>query len=40
METELFFDEGQIVMEIEGLQFVGKGSITDKETGVQENISL
>ena len=34
MTTELFFDDGQIVMEIEGLEFVGKGRITDPESGV------
>ena len=34
LTTELFFDDGQIVMEIEGLEFVGKGRITDPESGV------
>ena len=34
IETDLFFDQGQIVMEMNGLEYVGSGKITDPETGI------
>jgi hypothetical protein len=40
VETDLFFDQGQIVMELAGLEYIGSGKITDPETGVQEKIDL
>ena len=40
VETDLFFDQGQIVMEMNGLEYYGSGKITDPETGVQEKIDL
>ena len=40
LETELFFDDGQIVMEINGLAYVGQGRILDPESGQVEDISL
>lgn len=40
VKTDLFFDQGQIVMELSGLEYVGTGKITDPETGVQEQIDL
>jgi len=40
LESDLFFDAGQIVTELSNLEFKGSGVITDKETGVQENIEL
>ena len=40
IETELFFDQGQIVLEISGLEYFGNGRITDPKTGQQEDIEL
>jgi hypothetical protein len=40
VKTDLFFDQGQIVMEISGLEYQGTGKITDPQTGVQEEIKL
>jgi len=40
VDTDLFFDQGQIVMELNGLEYIGSGKITDPETGVQEKIDL
>jgi hypothetical protein len=40
IQTELFFDEGQIVMELEGLEFSGTGLITDPETNVQDRLTV
>jgi len=40
VETDLFFDQGQIVMEMNGLEYVGSGKITDPASGVQEKIEL
>ena len=40
LQTDLFFDQGQIVMEINGLEYNGTGRITDPSTGTQENIKL
>ena len=40
LDTELFFDQGQIVMEIAGLEYHGVGRITDPQTGQQEDIEL
>jgi len=40
VQSDLFFDQGEIVMELNGLMFVGAGLITDPETGVQERIEL
>jgi hypothetical protein len=40
LDTELFFDQGQIVMEIGGLEYHGVGRITDPQTGQQEDIEL
>ena len=34
MTSDLFFDNGQIVMELNGLEFAGSGHITDPSTGV------
>jgi len=34
IKTDLFFDQGQIVMELNDLQYVGSGMITDPESGV------
>ena len=34
LKTELFFDNGQIVMEIDGLTYSGKGVITDPNSGI------
>ena len=33
VNTDLFFDQGQVVMEINGLEYHGKGKITDPTTG-------
>ena len=40
IDSDLFFDQGQIVMEINGLELAGKGSITDPESGETEEVSL
>ena len=40
LKTELFFDNGQIVMEIDGLAYSGAGVITDPASGIQETIEL
>jgi len=34
VKSELFFDQGQIVMELSDLKFVGHGMLTDPETSV------
>jgi len=34
VKSELFFDQGQIVMELSNLKFTGNGMITDPESGV------
>lgn len=33
IQSDLFFDNGQIVTEVTGLHYVGSGTITDPETG-------
>jgi len=40
VQTELFFDQGQVVMEVNGLSYVGRGRITDPTTGSQETITI
>lgn len=40
LQSDLFFDGGQIVTELSNLEFVGNGLITDPETGVQETIEI
>merc|ERR1711998_288986 len=40
VKSDLFFDQGEIVMELENLEFVGNGMITDPETGIQEKIKM
>ena len=40
VKTDLFFDQGQIVMELTGLEYTGVGKITDPKTGVQETIEM
>ena len=40
VKTDLFFDQGQIVMELTGLEYTGEGKITDPQTGVQESIKM
>ena len=40
LQTELFFDDGQIVMEIDGLEYSGEGMITDPTSGIQETVSI
>ena len=40
IQSDLFFDQGQIVMEINGLEYQGRGSITDPNTGIQETLTL
>ena len=40
MTSDLFFDSGQIVMELNGLEFAGSGHITDPSTGVQESLTF
>ena len=40
VKSDFFFDQGQIVMEINNLQFFGNGMISDPETGVRERIDL
>lgn len=40
MTSDLFFDAGQIVMEINGLEFAGTGFITDPSTGIQESLTF
>jgi len=34
IKSDLFFDQGQIVTEIQGLHYIGTGLITDPNTGV------
>lgn len=40
IQTELFFDQGQMVTEISGLQYIGTGQVTDPDTGIQDTIAL
>ena len=40
VKSDLFFDQGQIVMEISNLQFFGNGMVVDPDTGVKERIDL
>ena len=40
VKTDLFFDQGQIVMELTGLEYTGTGKITDPKTGTQETINM
>ena len=40
LKTELFFDNGQIVMEIDGLVFSGTGNIFDVKSGLSEKIEF
>jgi len=40
LESDLFFDGGQIVTELSNLEFKGSGVITDPETGVKDTIDL
>lgn len=40
VKSDLFIDQGEIVMELEGLQWAGDGMITDPETGIQEKIKM
>ena len=40
INSDLFFDQGQVVMEVNDLEFSGSGLITDPETKVQEKIDL
>jgi len=40
VNSDVFFDNGQIVMEISGLEYVGSGRITDPDSGRQESIDL
>jgi len=40
LESDLFFDQGQIVTELSNLEFTGRGVITDPESGVKEDIEL
>ena len=34
MSTELLFDQGQVVMEVSGLEYAGVGKITDPSSGI------
>jgi hypothetical protein len=40
LQSDLFFDQGQIVTELSNLEFKGNGVITDPETGIKEEIEL
>ena len=40
LKSDLFIDQGEIVMELENLQWVGNGYITDPTSGIQEKISM
>ena len=40
IETELMLDEGQIVLEMHELEFVGQGKIQDPESGKFEKINF
>lgn len=40
LDSDLFFDGGQIVMELNNLEFAGKGLITDPQTGLEEQITV
>lgn len=40
VKSDLFIDQGEIVMELENLEFAGKGLITDPDTGIQEKIKM
>jgi hypothetical protein len=40
IESDLFFDQGQIVMEIAGLEFSGLGSISDRRSGRVDDIKI
>ena len=40
VKSDLFIDQGEIVMELENLEFAGDGLITDPDTGIQEKIKM
>ena len=40
LQSDFFFDAGQIVMEMNGLEYAGRGRITDPNTGIQETVTL
>ena len=40
VKSDLFIDQGEIVMELENLEFAGSGLITDPDTGIQEKIKM
>lgn len=40
LNSDVFFDQGQIVVEIQGLEYQGTGRITDPNTGRQDDIEL
>ena len=40
LDSDLFFDQGQIVMELNNLEFAGAGLITDPQTGLEEQITV
>ena len=40
VKSELFIDQGEIVMELENLAFSGNGLITDPDSGIQEKIKM
>lgn len=40
MQTDVFFDQGQVVAEIGGLHYEGTGTLTDPNTGIQERLTV
>lgn len=40
IHSDLFFDQGQVVLEVNDLEFSGSGLLTDPETKVQAKIDL
>ena len=40
VKSDLFFDQGQIVVEMQELEYRGEGQITDPQSGKKENILL
>ena len=40
VKSDLFIDQGEMVMELENLEFAGDGLITDPDTGIQEKIKM
>lgn len=40
MQTDVFFDQGQIVAEVGGLHYEGTGTLTDPSTGIQETVRV